>query len=185
MSRQYFADVLLDPPTLNPLAAAITATVETALWPVALFTPINVGDIRPGKIYQCKAGGIYSTSASASTLTITPRIGVSATAATNITLGASVAQTVPVSLTGVPWYLQFTLVIRTVGLAGANSTAMGNGFFVGQGTAATAGTANALAFGGTSASFDASVAEGIWIGWTLATNAGSCTPEWLTWQSLN
>lgn len=183
MSRQYFADVLLDPPTLNPLAAAITATSETALFPVALFTPISVGDIRPGKVYQLKCGGIYSTGSSG-TLTITPRIGVSATASTNITLGASNAQTVPVSVSGQPWYLQFTLVIRTVGLAGANSTAMGTGFFNGVGTSATAGTALSPAFGGTSASFDASVAEGLWMGWTLTT-AGSCTPEWLVWQSLN
>jgi hypothetical protein len=183
MSRQYFADVLLDPPTLNPLAAAITATSETALWPVSLFTPISVGDIRPGKVYQVKAGGIMSTTTSG-TLIITPRIGVSATAATNITMGASVTQTVPVSLSGTAWYLQFTFVIRTVGLAGANSTCIGNGFLQGAGTAATAGSGLDVSFGGTSASFDASVAEGLWIGWTLSA-AGSCTPEWLVWQSLN
>lgn len=183
MSRQYFADVIQEPPTLNPLAAAITATAETALWPVALFTPIAIGDIRAGKIYQCEAGGIYSTSTSG-VLTITPRIGVSATAGTNITLGASGAQTVPVSVSGVPWYLKFTMVIRSVGLAGANSVAMGTGHFTGTGTVGTAGTALSFAFGGTSASFDASVAEGLWMGWTLSV-AGSCTPEWLIWRSLN
>lgn len=190
MSRQYFADVLLDPPVVNPAPTSpIVATTESAMWGnvagsnSGICCPINVGDARAGKIYQAKAGGIYSTAASG-TLTITPRIGISATAATNITLGASGAQTVPVSVSGVPWYLQFTLVIRSIGLAGANSIAFGNGFFTGTGTVATAGTALSFAFGGTSCSFDASVQEALWMGWTLSV-AGSCTPEWVTWQSLN
>jgi hypothetical protein len=187
MSRQYFADVIQEPPTLNPLASAVVATVETQLWLPATFTPIASADIRAGKIYQCKAGGIYSTAATGA-LTITPRWGASATVATNITMGASGAQTVPASVSGVPWYLQFTMVVRTVGLAGLNSIVIGNGFFVGTGTVATAGTALSFAFGGTSATFDASagatVPAGLAIGWTLSV-AGSVTPEWLTWQSLN
>lgn len=181
MSRQYFMDTLVDPPTLNPNAVPITATVETTLWPVALFSPIAVGDLRSGKAYKVSAGGIYSTAASG-TLIITPRIGVSVAA--GITMGASITQTVPINLSGVPWYLEYTMVIRTVGLAGTNSTAMGNGFFVGSGAAATAGSAHAQAFGGTSATFDASIAMGICIGWTLSV-AGSVTPEWVAMQSLN
>jgi hypothetical protein len=180
MSRQYFMDTLVDPPLLNPNASAITSTSETGLWPVALFSPIAVGDIKAGKIYKVSAGGIYSTSTSG-TLTITPRIG---TSTSGITLGASGAQTVPVSVSGAPWYLEFTMVIRTVGLAGTNSTAMGNGFFTGTGTVATAGTALSFAMGGTSATFDASIAQGLFIGWTLSV-AGSCTPEWVAFQSLN
>ncbi len=179
MSRQYFADLLVDPPTLNPLAAAITATTETLLWPTALFTPIAVGDIRAGKVYKVTAGGIY-TSSSSGTLVITPRIG---TSISGITLGANTAVNVPVSLTNVPWFLELMVVIRTVGLAGTNSTAIGAGKFVGSG-AGTVGTALAFAFGGTSASFDASIAQGIAVGWTLSV-PGSCTPQWATMQSLN
>lgn len=179
MSRQYFADLLVEPPTLNPLAAAITATTETLLWPTALYSPIAVGDIRAGKVYKVTAGGIYSTSTSG-TLIITPRIG---TSTSGITLGANTAMNVPVSLTNVPWFLELFVVIRTVGLAGTNSTAIGTGKFIGSPTG-TVGTAIAFAFGGTSASFDASIAEGIAIGWTLSV-AGSCTPQWVTMQSLN
>src|SRR5258705_7657125 len=146
MSRQYFMDTLVEPPTLNPLAAAITATVETALWPTALFSPINIGDCRAGKVYKLTAGGIYSTGASG-TLILTPRVG---TTTSGITLGASVTQTVPVSLTNEAWYLEFTLVIRTVGLAGTNSTAMGSGFFQGGGVAATASSGCDVVMGGTS-----------------------------------
>lgn len=184
MSRQYFADMLLDPPSTNfAPVSPIIATVETAMWASAQYAPISVGDIRAGKVYQCKAGGIYSPG-SAATLTLTPRMGVSATPATNISLGASGAQTVPAGPAGSPWYLQFTLVIRSVGLAGANSIAFGNGFWVGSGVLLTAGSALVIPFGGASCSFDASVAQGFFMGWTMSV-AGSCTPEWMTWQSLN
>jgi hypothetical protein len=178
MSRQYFMDTLVDPPLVNP-SAAIVATTETQLWPTALFSPIAVGDIKAGKIYKVSAGGIYTTGASG-TLVITPRIG---TTTSGIALGANTAVNVPVSLTNVPWYLEFTMVIRTVGLAGTNSTAIGNGFFVGSG-AGTVGTALSFAIGGTSATFDASIAEGLFMGWTLSV-AGSCTPEWVVFQSFN
>lgn len=187
MSRQYFADLLLDPPLVNPAPTSpIVAITESAMWGnvaaanSGICCPINVGDARAGKVYQAKAGGIWSTGASG-TLTITPRIGISATAATNVTMGASVATTVPFSATGVPWYLQFTMLIRSIGLAGANSIAFGNGVFTASGL--TAGGIS-IAFGGTSCSFDASLQQALWMGWTLTT-AGSCTPEWVTWQSLN
>ena len=179
MSRQYFEDTLVDPPTLNPLAAAIVATTETQLWPAASYSPINVGDIRPGKIYKVSAGGILSTNTTG-TLIITPRIGLTVA---GITMGANAAVTVPVSLTAQPWMLDFMCIIRTVGLAGVNSTCIGNGRFVGPATGAV-GTALSFAFGGVSATFDASIASGLTFGWTLSV-AGSVTPEWVTMQSLN
>ena len=179
MSRQYFEDMLVDPPTLNPLAAAIVATTETLLWPPPMFSPINVGDIRPGKAYKVSAGGILSTNTTG-TLIITPRMGP---LITSPTLGANAAITVPISLTAQPWMLDLIVIIRTVGLSGANSTAIGNGRFNGPATGAV-GTALAFAFGGTLATFDASILSGLSIGWTLNV-AGSCTPEWVTMQSLN
>ncbi len=180
MSRQYVADLVVEPPCLNPLAAAITATTETALWPTALYSPINIGECRAGKAWRLNAGGILSTGGSG-TLIITPRMG---TTTSGITLGASITQTVPVSMTNVAWYLEMTVVCRTVGLAGTNSTAMGTGKLIGAGLAATASTGLNMTFGGTSASFDASIQQGLFIGWTLSV-AGSVTPQWVTFQSLN
>jgi hypothetical protein len=180
MSRQYFADVLCDPPIANQ--TAVTATSETILWNVTNYSPIAANDGRPGKIYEVSAGGILSTHANAATLIITPRFGL--TVAAGITMGASPAQTVPASLSNVPWYMQFTCVIRTVGAPGTNSTVMGNGFFVSVGTVATAGSAFSLAFGGTSASVDVSIATGLCFGWTLSV-AGTVTPMWIVMKSLN
>jgi hypothetical protein len=180
MSRQYFADVIADPPTAN--LTAVVATVETGLWNVAQFTPIGGGDARDRKIYRVCAGGIWSTAAGAATLIITPRFG---TTTGGITLGASGAQTVPVSLVNVPWSMEFTLVVRSVGAPGGNSTIVGTGFFRTQGTLATAGSGMIVSFGGTVVTTaDLSVAGGVFIGWTLSV-AGSCTPEYAFIQSLN
>lgn len=180
MSRQYFADVLADPP--NADLTAVVATVETGLWNVSQFTPIGGGDARDRKIYEVTAGGIWSTAAGASTLVITPRFG---TTTGGITLGASGAQTVPVSLANVPWRLQFTLVVRNVGAPGGNSTIVGTGNFWSQGTLATAGSGFTIPFGGTIVTTaDLSVASGLFFGWTLSV-AGSCTPRYAFIRSLN
>ena len=171
-------DCLVEPPIAN--LTAVTATVETGLWNVANFSPIAANDCRPGKIYRLTAGGIVSTGASG-TLIITPRFG---TSTGGVTLGASVTQTVPINLSNVAWLLDFILVCRTVGAPGPNSTVMGTGRFTAAGTAATAGSAFCLSFGGTSGTVDVSVATGIFIGWTLSV-AGTCTPQFAFIQSLN
>lgn len=180
MTRQYLADMpYADPPIAN--LTAVIATVETALWPVAQFTPIPASDARAAKQYCLRAGGIMSTAGSG-TLTITPRIG---TTTAGITLGASGAQTVPINLTNVAWFLDMVVSVRTMGATGgANCTCIGTGCFTAQGTVATAGSAFGLAFGGTSAAVDFSAAQGLFIGWTLSV-AGSITPQWIAWQSLN
>jgi hypothetical protein len=172
VARQY----LQDGPFIDPPVASGSALVSTAiedLWLGLTFTPIFANDPKAGKIYVVEAGGIMSTSASASTLTITPFYG----GAAGVALGASVAQTVPVSLTAVPWYLRFNLVFRTIGAAGANSTCIGTGIFASAGTAATAGSGLDITFGGTSASVDATVNKDIHIRKTLSV-AGSMTMQY-------
>jgi len=178
MSRQYFMDVLAEPPLAN--LAAITATTETALWSAAEYTPIAARDARPGKMYRVTAGGIVSF-ATTGTLIITPRLGLTVS---GITLGANAAQTVQgVAVNNVPWVLDFTLVVRTLGVAGANSTVIGSGSFTAQGSGA-ANTGMSCCFGGTSATVDLTVATGLTFGWTLSV-AGSVTPQYAFIQSLN
>src|SRR5207249_1376902 len=124
MSRQYFADVLVDPPIAS--GSALVSTAEEGLWAATDFTRIAANDCRPGKIYEVCAGGLI-TWASTGTLTFTPRMGL---LISSPTLGVStVAQTTPGILTNAPWSLTFRCVIRTVGAAGANSTAIGTGWF--------------------------------------------------------
>jgi hypothetical protein len=168
MARQLFNDgPYLDPQVAN--GTALVATTAEALWLGAQYTPIFGNDPKAGKIYSIRAGGIISTSTSG-TLIIAPQYGVLG----GTTLGTSPTQTVPVSITNIPWYLSFDLVFRTIGAAGANSTCIGTGFFACNGAAGTAGNAFVLSFGGTSASVDATINSGITFSKTLSV-AGSIT----------
>ena len=178
MSRQYFMDVNAEAPIANQ--TAVTATVETSLWVVPQFTPINAYELRPGKIYRLCAGGIMSFAATG-TLIITPRFG---TTTGGVTMGANVnAQTTPGTTTANAWYMQFDMVCRTIGPSGSNSSVIGTGFFT-TGATGTAGTSVSFAFGGTSAAVDYTTAAGLFIGWTLSV-AGTVTPQFIHWQSLN
>lgn len=179
MSRQYFADVLAEPPIAN--LTAVTATTETTLWNTAQYTPIAANDARDRKIYKVTAGGIMSFAATG-TLIITPRFGL--TVAAGITMGASVvALTTPGATTAHPWFLEFVCVVRAVGAPGTNSTVNGTGWFA-TGIPSAGSLPATQTFGGTPATVDVSIATGITIGWTLSV-AGTVTPQFAFIQSLN
>ena len=180
MSRQYFADAPYNDPVLAN-QSAITALTETALF-AAQFIQIPAFDMKTGKVYRLTAGGIVSTGASG-TLTLTPRWG---TSTGGVSLGASGAQTVPVSITNQPWRLECEVYVRgPIGAAGANTPVVCHGTFWSQGAIATAGSAFVVSFGSTaSVNVDATIQGGICIGWTLSV-AGSCTPMSSLLQSLN
>lgn len=167
MGRQLFQDgPYIDPPVAN--ATALVATTIETLILGSTWAPIFANDPKAGKIYCLRAGGIISTSTSG-TMIITPTYG----AAVGTALGVSATQTVPISLTNVPWTLDFDLVFRVVStVAGANSTCIGTGKFSMQGTAATAGSGTVIPFGGTSAAVDSTINGGICIQKTLSV-AGS------------
>lgn len=178
MSRQYFADLLCEAPIAS--GAALVSTAEELMWAPADFTRINANDCRAGKWYKITAGGIMSWAATG-TLTLTPRMGL---LISSPTLGVSVqALTTPGVTTNAAWRLEFDLFIRTVGAAGANSTAIGTGHFISSGVG-TLGTGTIQSMGGTSATFDASVATGFAMGKTL-TVAGSITLQYVAIQSMN
>src|SRR5437016_14354897 len=123
MTRQYYADVLVDPqPAAFP---TITATTETVLIPT-LFTPIPALEPRAGKVYQLRVGGTCTTG-TAGTLIITPRFG---TVIGGVSLGASPTQNYVPSVTLAPFEFVYTLVFRTIGQAGANSTFVGSGKWI-------------------------------------------------------
>ena len=155
----------MDPPVAS--GSALVATTAEVLWTGALYTPVFANDPKAGKIYSVRAGGILSTSASASTLILAPLYNA-------VALGASVTQTVPPSLTNVPWYLQFDLVFRVIN--GSTSTCIGTGLFVCGATAATAGSGFALSMGGTSGTVDITANTSITVNKTLSV-AGSVTTQ--------
>lgn len=182
MARQYLTDAgPVEAAITDPLAANVTTTA-VGMWNSQQYTPIFAYDARPGKVYIVEAGGLITTAGSGA-LTISPSI--STTNAAGTTLGASIAQTVPVSSLSGPWFLRFVLTVLTTGApGGTNSTIKGTGMFQSGGVAATANSGCDLCFGGTSAVFDHSVNQTIWISKTLSV-AGSWTTQWATIYSPN
>ena len=183
MARQYLQDGgFLEAAIADPLSAN-TATTAVGMYNSLQYAVIPAYDSRPGKKYILEAGGLITTSASASTLTISPSISTSNAAGT--TLGASIAQTTPVSSLSGPWYLRMILMCRATGApGGANSTMIGWGQFISGGVAATANSGMQITFGGTAATYDHSVLQSIFISKTLSV-AGSWTTQYVDLSAEN
>lgn len=178
MSRQYFADVLFEP--LATAYATITATSETVLIPT-LSTTIPANEPRAGKVYKLTVGGTCTTG-TAGTLIITPRFGATIS---GVALGASPTQNYVPSITLAPFLFEYWLTFRTIGQAGANSTAVGTGVWRSNGAVATAASSTIVTCGSTgSVSVDTSVSSALWIGVTFSV-APSVIPHWSTFQALN
>lgn len=180
MARQYFTDgPYIDPQVATP--SALVSTSAEALWVGATYTPIFANDPKAGKIYRLSAGGILSTAGSG-TMILVPQYGVLG----GTTLGTSQTVTMPINMTAVAWSLEFTLVFRTIGAAGANSTCIGTGYFITAPftSAPAAGLSCVIPFGGTSASVDATINSAITISKTLSV-AGSVSVQYAYMRSLN
>jgi hypothetical protein len=184
MARQYLQDDgILEPSIADPLAADVQTTAVGIHGTNSYrFCLIPAFDARPGKVYVLDAAGLITTAATGA-LTITPTIGTSGTAA-GTTLGASIAQTVPVSSLSGPWFMHMKMVCTATGYPGANATMRAWGFFVAGGVAATANSGLQLTFGGTNAAFDHTVANTIWISKTLSV-AGSWTTQFIDLSVTN
>jgi hypothetical protein len=184
MARQTLQDgPYLDPPIASPLAAD-TGTGAVLMWNPLQYTRFYGDEARRSRIYVVEAGGLITTSASASSLTISPSITTSNAAGT--TLGASIAQVAPVSSLSGPWYLRSIWTVTAIGAPGGNNASMtGEGFFISGGVAATANSGLQVTFGGAAAGFDQSVSNSIAFTKTLGANAGSFTTHWCLGYWMN
>lgn len=182
MARQYLQDDgFLEPAIADPLAAN-TATTAVGIYNSLQYALIPAYDSRPGKVYVLEAAGLITTAATGA-LTISPSI--STTNAAGTTLGASIAQTAPVSSLSGPWFLRMILTCRTTGApGGTNATILGHGWFISGGVAATANSGLQVTFGGTSAAYDHSVNQSLWISKTLSV-AGSWTTQFVDFTAMN
>ena len=185
MSRQYFQDVTHDAWESAP-ASLNTFTAEANLWNPAILTPIPAFDMRAGKIYRYQFGGICQ-SATGINWTFTPRFGQSATPASNLLLGASAVVpsggTIPASS---PWYAEFILNVRSIGIAASAATVVGNGFIAWPTTAILSG--QVIPFGGTVVTTaDATTAQGFAFSVTCGTSSGTNLIQalWCVAQPLN
>lgn len=172
---------------VNPssFTAVANTTTATQLWTPALWTPIPAYDPQPGKIYIVRFGGILGTTGTP-TLVFTPVWGTSSTLGSNTSFGASTAITCGSGLSSAPFYGEFTVAFRTVGLAAAGATAAGSGFVAVGDATTTAGKLYVM--GGTiPTTVDDSAAGGISVfatwGTQNASNTLTCT--WVHLLSAN
>jgi hypothetical protein len=163
---------------------AVTGTTEVAMWPVAQYTGFGPNQLRAGQVWCLSARGVMSTAGSSQgNITITPRFG---TTSGGVALGASAATALVASASNVAWRLQYDFEIRTVGLAGANSTMEGNGVFMTTVAAIAASTGNVVPFSSTaSVSVDLSIAAGIYIGVTMGSASDTLKTLFVGLESLN
>ena len=153
----------VDAPVAN--LTTLTSTSIEDIWAGITWTPIFANEARAGRIYCVRAGGTVSLTGG--TAIITPQWGPAGT-----TLGVSLTVGT-VTATIAAWRLEFDLVFRVIGAAGANSTCIGTGVMMFNG-GVSSGTANpnVIVFGGTSASVDTTINGNITIRKTLsATNS--------------
>ena len=178
MSRQYYTQTIEDPQL--SAGVGISSTGETQLWNVPQFTPIPAFEPRAGRVYKVYAGGVMTANTTGGTITVTPRIGT--TVAGGTTLGASVAKVYGTTFTNNAWWLECIVVFRSVGAPGTNSGLIGEGWFVCTNTA-TANQQVVVNFGGSIATCDTSLDQGISIG--VALTSATMTTSFAIIQSLN
>lgn len=199
MARQAFNSPGAAKPSLTSFAAINTTITESCLWNNTVTTALQIPyaqipayDMKPGSMYKVSFGGVFSTTATGPTIIFTPRIGPNATAANaaNVSLGVSPTITLAANLTAVPFYGEFTTVIRAISLSGAGVTAAGAGWVTGGAVASTAantsnGTSFDAVFGGTiPTTVDDSVLSGLLVNVTWGTsNAGNTiTCQWVKFE---
>lgn len=185
MSRQNFtaSDVAQFPPASHT-AVANTVT-RTNLWVPSLWTQINAYDPQAGKAYHLRCGGIISTTGTP-TIIFNPTFGQSGTPGSNVALGASITLTTGSGLASVPWFAEFILGFRSLGIAAAGSTGTGNGYVTIGGAAATA--SQTVAIGGTvPTNLDHTTAQGLCLDvtWGTASPSNTITCQWTLLASLN
>ena len=181
--RQGFASMDVNDFPPSSFTAVTASATETNLWTPAIWTPIPANDMRAGKVYKVSFGGVFTSTGTPGTLTWSPRSGQSGTPGSNVALGASGAIAAPASITAGPWYGEFTLGIRSLGLAASGATGTGNGFVL-----VSAGTATGVMYtlGGTVATtIDNTAAGGLIVSLTISVASQSYTCQWTVLRSYN
>jgi hypothetical protein len=178
MSRQYFGDVITEP--VNASFGTITATTEQILIPT-VYTGIPANEPRAGKVYELTCGGTCTTGLAGS-LILNARY---ATTITTPILATSPTQQYVPSITTAPFLFRGYLIFRSIGLAGANSTAIFTGKWESGGAIATASSQTSVQLTSSAAvSVDTSIASALCLTVTFSV-APSVIPFWHCWRSLN
>ena len=195
MARQGFASLDVNDGVTAAFAAINTSNAELNMLGatqaiINQYCAIPANDARAGKMYEVQMGGVYGNTGTP-TLIITPRWGTSTTPATNVTLGASATFPTITGSTALPYYLQFTLTIRTAPPGATLGTAYGTGFMAMQIPVTSSQLAATLLLGATAATIDTTgqgtAGCGITMNatWSASSASNTQTCNWWLLKSLN
>lgn len=151
---------------------------RTNLWVPSLWTPINAFDMRAGKVYLLRAGGVIGTTGTP-TIIFNPTFGQSGTPSSNTALGVSNTITLGSGLSAVSWWAEFVLVVRSLAVAASSATITGNGSVHVNGAAAAVG--QLIPIGGTVVTnADHTTAQGLCLDvtWGTANASNTITAQW-------
>jgi hypothetical protein len=180
-AKQGFASTdAADAAPANLAAAINTTTTETNLWNPGLWGLIPAFDMRPGKSYVVRFGGVMGTTATP-TIAWRARCGTNNSAPpTGTDLGISPTVTLG-TFTAQPFYGQFELIVRSIGVAASGATVTGNGF-VCMPAAAAATVVPQTPFGGaipTTVDDKSNQGLGVSITWGASSASNTLTCQWM------
>lgn len=163
----------------NPAVVTTTTISGTVnLFPELQYTPIPINGILAPQAYRITVLARITTSTSPANIGFDPRIGATGawttggtSLATGVSFGASTNVALTASITNAFYYIYGDMTVRSVGNPGTNTVAIGMFHYIStQATAsglagpAVVGAGHNLLFGGSSASWDNSVASGVAFG---------------------
>jgi hypothetical protein len=193
-TRQYFAgmDVYDAVVSSTGLSSGTIYSTEAGIWPGAsmpAYSAIPANDMRAGKVYECKYGGLFQSGTSGY-LTCNPRIGTSTTVASNTTMGISCeTASITGSTSGLMCYGETTLVVIGISISSnlpvASVTC--NGYLmVGMNTGSNQAASTLITFGGTPATGVAVTSVNYFnVGVIGSQSNTGFTYVWVTFRSLN
>lgn len=162
-----------------PMPASATgltlSATEQGLIPAAyipVYSPLPVNGILAPQAYRYVLSGVFTSVATSGNLTMSPRIG---NAITSPLLGTSAAQALTASLTNGQFHITGDVTIRSIGLPGTNSTAIGTFRCVCNSTVGGAVTSWLWGTGASAVNFDSTIAAGtngggFWFGALFSAN---------------
>lgn len=176
----------IPPATVQANVASVSG--EVSLWNTVNHCALPANGLTAPTTRRLLAAWSTTTAATPGSLTINPRVGSFAAAASTtggVPLGADTAITLTASITTL-WICRADLTIRSIGAPGANSKIFGSFNVIAK--PATAGVGAATIndiFGWTEGSFDASVASGVTLGMAHTVTTITHALQQAHWASWN
>lgn len=182
-----YGGLLATPPAVQGSVASVNG--EVGLWSAPIHTPIPANSLIAPETFRLAVTGQCTTAATPGNATWTPRLG---TTTGGSALGASGAIPLTASITNSFWQLVGDITVRSIG-SGTAATAIATFLLhhrhaiggAGDFLTTTSSQTGIQIFGNTVATFDSTVAQGIFMGMAQTVTTVTWKPDQIHWMSWN